>query len=299
MVTDEALPRRTCKAAHLLGKKRVEMAHKFGLSDIFDEKNGLLWAEGIENAYGKNQVCLVHDFIHNKLHFKVLDPSLIRMTISPTNVKFSDVNGKALTIPPKDFPYRRLIWAQCNVAIEHAIANKWISDADLNFYQETLTIVREHLSILIENSCDSECAMEDYKERHAEEKDRDYMQQNLFDGLVRSQPNSSNPSISKDIQKSGGSGGGGGEGGDAQLGITRKCSICNEFKNMKYFSRNQWTKPLSKIKTMVCKGCQDKDMKRPLFRHNGTPTEEVFQRRRSGRTTENNKRTREAGLLKY
>lgn len=244
MVTGCALPRNRCKAGHLLGKKRIEMGYKFKFDDIFDPKNGILWADKIEAAYGMKQVCLIYDFIQNRLHFKVLDPAIMDEIIVD-DIKFKDVNGKLLAIASDDLPYRRLIWGHSSVAIQNAFDKKWINEADKNIYTNTLEVIGQHLELFQdETTKNSEEAIEKFKKSLATEH-LPHPMLGLNDRLVSAIPflnvrDEAAESLSAE---------------DVPSGIQKKCSKCGEFKFKRDFSKSQWKKPMRELVHIFCVKC--------------------------------------------
>jgi len=244
MVTGCALPRHQCIAGHLLAKKRIEMGYKFKFDDIFDVKNGILWAPKIEAAYGMKKVCLIYNFIHNQLHFKVLDPSIMG-TIIYNGVTFKDVNGKRLDIASQDLPYKRLIWGQSSVAIKHAFEKKWINEIDKDIYQKTLVIIGQHLKLFQSDSIsNSDEAIEHFKQNS--NSSTDPPMRHLIDQLVSATPfsnqirNEAAESMSAE---------------DLPSEVQKKCSKCCKFKVKSCFSTRQWKKPTKDLTSIFCNDC--------------------------------------------
>jgi hypothetical protein len=238
MVTGCALSRRDCRAGHLLAKQRLEMSHLFKFGDIFDVKNGMLWAEKIEAAYGKKQVCLIYDFIHNNLHFKVLDPAIMEETIVE-NVTFKQVNGKLIVIPSESLPFKRLIWAHSSEAMRHAVDMDWVNKDDVEMYETTLKIIGQHLGSLTNgNSKNSDEAIEIYKRSL---NGANHPMQGINPALLRVEPRS-NIKVAKNMSAE-----------DAP--IKKMCSVCQTLKGRNGFSQNQWKRPTQHLPHIFCVDC--------------------------------------------
>lgn len=75
---------------------------KFGLSeeDVNNERNTMLLAPAIEEAFDKRRICFIYNPIAAKIQLKVLDPELLKYTttIEPsgpqtTGLQWKDING--------------------------------------------------------------------------------------------------------------------------------------------------------------------------------------------------------------
>jgi hypothetical protein len=163
LVTGERLLYQECIAGHIVPHSAAQRLVEFGLSSshINDSTNGMLWAQGIEDVFHPaGKVCILYDFLHNKLVFKVLDISLLDKIIKPTSKKFKDVDGTALSLPENVFPKKRFIWCHARAAILAAHEQNLININSEPAWSDSLNNIEECMNFIFKNpQCDSDEAI--------------------------------------------------------------------------------------------------------------------------------------------
>mmetsp|Transcript_122662 Transcript_122662/g.392105 ORF Transcript_122662/g.392105 Transcript_122662/m.392105 type:complete len:376 (+) Transcript_122662:36-1163(+) len=113
-VLREPLPSDQVSAAHIWPwSTRGEGLHEFGLQekDVNHERNGLLLAKSIEEAFDRKQLCFVYNFLNGKFIVSVLDDSIKETKVcESSSKKFKDLHEKELwTNEGESIPFRRLL----------------------------------------------------------------------------------------------------------------------------------------------------------------------------------------------
>lgn len=139
MVLNRSYPRDQVRAAHMWKYKTYGKGlEEFGLeySDVSSPRNGLILAEGIEQAFDAKQVCFFCG-LGKDITLAVLDPTLLNKLVAPSTQKtFQDINGSKLLFPPGNLPFRRILNWHAKLSYEEALSRKWIDKATFDLYED-------------------------------------------------------------------------------------------------------------------------------------------------------------------
>lgn len=151
MVTGVELCYSNCIAGHIVPHCASHGLLAFGVypDQIDNEDNGLLWAQGIEDVFHPpGQVCILYNFIHQRLHFMVLDPNLLKETVTGTNLRFCDIHDKVIEANNK-FPRLRYLWVHAITGINIAGDRDWL-DPNSDEWKLPLDTMQNAMNILAE-----------------------------------------------------------------------------------------------------------------------------------------------------
>ncbi|PRP78580.1 hypothetical protein PROFUN_13413 [Planoprotostelium fungivorum] len=106
MMLNQSFPGDKVIAAHLWDRSTngLDLPHDFGLpiDSIDSERNGILVAKGIEDAWTYDRVAFIYNSLATPpVYFMVvLDPTLLEELVEPSpNIKFKDMDGQPLHMP--------------------------------------------------------------------------------------------------------------------------------------------------------------------------------------------------------
>jgi hypothetical protein len=146
MVSDLWIPAKKCIASHIWKFGTLgDGLDEFGLQrdDLHSERNGLLMASTIEEAFDLKRVTFFYSFLEDSFQFLVLDKSLLKSPITPpdklntagtaveTGWNFESIHGRKLQHPIGKVPFRRLLAWHYAMSVQHARWRMWITDADV------------------------------------------------------------------------------------------------------------------------------------------------------------------------
>jgi hypothetical protein len=164
LITGVELKYADCIAGHLVPHSSPQSLPEFGLraSDINSARNGMLWAQGIEDEFHPpGKVCIIHNFLVNKLVFFVLDPQLLQTTISGTKKKFREVHEKEIRVTQEQFPYLRFLWRHAVASVTEA-SNKhpeWGISLEDEKWKVPIESMKHYIDKIAEEGCNSAEAM--------------------------------------------------------------------------------------------------------------------------------------------
>jgi hypothetical protein len=127
------------KAAHIYPLKLSRnLPRYFGLlqKDIWSERNGLLIASGIEQAFDDWKLCFIYNKITARIEVLILDPELFDEKIDATDIRFSDINGKPLHHPKDCAPFKRFLSLHATRAHNNALYKRWITSEQHKLFEE-------------------------------------------------------------------------------------------------------------------------------------------------------------------
>jgi hypothetical protein len=142
MILNEYLPKEYVIGSHIYKAQTYGKGlNAFGLkpTDFYNERNGLLLYESIEKLFDVKEVCFVYNTFDSTLNLKVLNPVLLtelviyqkhRTTKVPAalhTLKFSDIDGWKLHLPPTTYPFRRILSWHAKLSIRYALSMDWIT----------------------------------------------------------------------------------------------------------------------------------------------------------------------------
>ena len=135
MIMEEYFPFHQVRAAHIWKYSTNGVGlFDFNLkeNDVNCERNGLLLAEAIEEAFDVKKVCfLVNPLDPEKIILKVLDPSILLSVVCPgVATKFEDIDGAQLMHPDGKIPYRRILHWHARLSYNAAIKRGWIENSE-------------------------------------------------------------------------------------------------------------------------------------------------------------------------
>lgn len=132
MVLNRSYPRNQVRATHIWKASTFgDGLTEFGLKkeDVSSPQNGLLLAEGIEQAFNNKEVCFVWNPLQQHLQLLVLNPDLMNQCVFPSRSKtFRDIHNSRLHHPPGKLPFRRLISWHASRSYQYARNRNWIDD---------------------------------------------------------------------------------------------------------------------------------------------------------------------------
>lgn len=143
MVTGLRLPGKWITAARLLARKDRAKSHIFGINDIQDPRNGLLWNRAIEEAFTLFQIVFSWSNDLNSFHIHILDKNLVTQKLSQMklrkplnrsldsfmdadtktqfdNMVFGDLEGRLMTFNNLNRPFKRVLCVHAKVGIYKA-----------------------------------------------------------------------------------------------------------------------------------------------------------------------------------
>ncbi|PRP76771.1 hypothetical protein PROFUN_14784 [Planoprotostelium fungivorum] len=129
MMLNQSFPGNKVIAAHLWDRSTngLDLPHDFGLpiDSIDSERNGILVAKGIEDAWTYDRVAFIYNSLATPpVYFMVvLDPTLLEELVEPSpNIKFKDMDGQPLHMPlGVEPPFRRLMNFKSRNAVNDAL----------------------------------------------------------------------------------------------------------------------------------------------------------------------------------
>ncbi|PRP73987.1 hypothetical protein PROFUN_16362 [Planoprotostelium fungivorum] len=129
MMLNQSFPGNKVIAAHLWDRSTngLDLPHDFGLpiDSIDSERNGILVAKGIEDAWTYDRVAFIYNSLATPpVYFMVvLDPTLLEELVEPSpNIKFKDMDGQPLHVPlGVEPPFRRLMNFKSRNAVNDAL----------------------------------------------------------------------------------------------------------------------------------------------------------------------------------
>ena len=119
----------------------------FGLrtSDLHSPRNGLLLATQLEEAFDSKRLAFRYNVLHDTFTARVLDPSLLGARDAAPSFVLSaaeldtldaetraavptvaEMQGRSLTCPPGQLPFRRLLAWHYALSVKHAVACEWL-----------------------------------------------------------------------------------------------------------------------------------------------------------------------------
>jgi hypothetical protein len=158
MVTGTVLPFDQCIAGHIVPHHAAAQLPCFGEvpSEINNPKNGLLWAQGIEDIFHPpKRVCIMYHFFTKQLHFMVLDPELLEVEIKGTKIMFKNVNNRVVDCGDC-LPSLRYLWRHASASIREAEKAGWLN-AGSEEWKVPLKMMEEAM-IHVATDCDSQGA---------------------------------------------------------------------------------------------------------------------------------------------
>jgi hypothetical protein len=168
LVTDRFIPTAQCTAAHILPWCRRALLPIFGIPGLRQEvnineiSNGFLWAEKIEDAYTKNQVCMIYNPFVSKLVFVVLDASILNDPLAVDDLTFNDVHFKQLDVSRDQMPSLRLLLNQTVSAVKKANLKGWPRTSNFDQISRMLDAMRDVLGRMRDDELDSKSKMESW-----------------------------------------------------------------------------------------------------------------------------------------
>ncbi|PRP78746.1 hypothetical protein PROFUN_13324 [Planoprotostelium fungivorum] len=129
MMLNQSFPGNKVIAAHLWDRSTngLNLPHDFGLpiDSIDSERNGILVAKGIEDAWTYDRVAFIYNSLATPpVYFMVvLDPTLLEELVEPSpNIKFKDMDRQPLHVPlGVEPPFRRLMNFKSRNAVNDAL----------------------------------------------------------------------------------------------------------------------------------------------------------------------------------
>lgn len=129
LVLNRFFPKNKVIAAHIVSLEEQDKILFVGLkpSDIWNKRNGLLLWEPIEKAFNSLDLAIIWDdnqkaFVINVLYDDLLNKNIERKNPT-TNIKYKDIHGKVLVIPPTSPPFRRAIYWKGKGAYHYALCD--------------------------------------------------------------------------------------------------------------------------------------------------------------------------------
>ena len=155
MVSDLWIPAKSCIASHIWKFSTAGVGlDEFGLEcdDLHSERNGLLMASTIEEAFDLKRVTFFYNFVEDTFTFHVLDKSLLISLIMPNTagaagLTFDSIHGRQLQHPRGKVPFRRLLAWHYAMSITNARWRNWISDNDVVTSTPPITESKEYMEL--------------------------------------------------------------------------------------------------------------------------------------------------------
>jgi hypothetical protein len=149
MILNQYLPKNLVIGSHIYKASTYGSGlEDFGLkmTDLYNERNGLLLYESIEKAFDMKEVCFLYNAFNMTLTLHVLRKDLLPISvISPKNATlvppacasllFSDIDGSVLQLPPGIYPYKRILSWHARCSVRHANSMGWITSAEAETFQ--------------------------------------------------------------------------------------------------------------------------------------------------------------------
>ncbi|DBA71869.1 TPA: hypothetical protein ACH3X2_010918 [Trebouxia sp. C0005] len=131
MVSKLSLSSNLVEAAHILPKASAQWGNcALGVSDVWDERNGLLWAEPFEKAYHALEIVVMFQPGDGTFKFQVLIESLMNKKLSayaksePARLcpelqqhTFGEYDNTDLLMPSGNVPFRRTLAAHAAISV--------------------------------------------------------------------------------------------------------------------------------------------------------------------------------------
>ena len=140
MVLNKSYPSKQVIAFHIWkSATNGKGMDEFGLKakDLHSERNGLLLASAIEQAFDVKRVCFQYNPLNKQLILVVLDPSLLPTLVTPsTTSTFQSISGRCLQHPNGNYPFRRILGWHAKMSYEHAFEQGWIDQATFEQFQD-------------------------------------------------------------------------------------------------------------------------------------------------------------------
>ncbi|KAL0020770.1 hypothetical protein WJX77_012050 [Trebouxia sp. C0004] len=131
MVSKLRLGSNLVEAAHILPKASAQCGNcALGISDVWDERNGLLWAEPFEKAYQAHEIVVMFQPKVGTFKFRVLIESLMTKSLSAYGRSeparsclelqqhtFGEYDDTDLLMPSGNMPFRRTLAAHAAMSV--------------------------------------------------------------------------------------------------------------------------------------------------------------------------------------
>jgi hypothetical protein len=111
MVTGVQAP---CAAGHIVGRNQVDMLSLYGMADIDDVRNGVLWASVIEHAYDDSRISFQWYAAASTYVSHVLDKRLL--TLSLDDPLPAAGGGNAFQAPERSDALKSIMWGSLDGA---------------------------------------------------------------------------------------------------------------------------------------------------------------------------------------
>jgi hypothetical protein len=149
MILNDSFPSKVILGSHIYKQAtHGKGLEEFGLERqcIYNERNGLLLYYWIEKAFDRKDLCILYNSLTKSYSLKVLNPKLAEEYVvkqehvnycrrQTASLKFKDIDGYLLQLPPNVYPYRRLLSWHAKCSVRCALFENWITKETKESFQ--------------------------------------------------------------------------------------------------------------------------------------------------------------------